>query len=470
MASEDDANWPSEVRSNAWCGEAASGEFAAATSGWGARRDTKFPKRQLAAEEIDYRDWTHPEVGWGVVLPLKAGASAQELLEGDDAPAPIRRLIAARNNAPIFRYVPGLESGLLRRYLPGGGYSELSLYGKRGIGEIAVPWYLLIVGSPKEIPWSVQYQLQTNAFVGRLELDNEGLDNYVNALLSNWEGSRRDVARPVVWSVDKGHPDITRLMRRTITDRLVDCFKEDNEIELDGGGYVTDGDATIERLADALSDRNPAFVVTSSHGATSPLGNPTEMSRQLGGLVDKEGRVLSVPTALGSGPASGSIWYSHACCSAGCDEKSAFAGVFQTGSTLDTALTSIAAIGAMTAPLPKALLGAKNPIGAFVGHVEPTFDRTLRRPTNGQVTTHDIVSALYGRLHLASRPPIGYAMSVYYRAVAGLLIDYSSALTAIGSEGKKAYRRAFDARFVALDRLAMVLLGDPTVRLPLPTV
>ena len=35
-------------------------------------------------------------------------------------------------------------------------------------------------------------------------------------------------------------------------------------------------------------------------------------------------------------------------------------------------------------PLPRKLLGAEKPLRAFLGHVEPTFDWTLRDPETGQ--------------------------------------------------------------------------------------
>jgi hypothetical protein len=45
------------------------------------------------------------------------------------------------------------------------------------------------------------------------------------------------------------------------------------------------------------------------------------------------------------------------------------------------------------------LLGAERPLRAFVGHVEPTFDWTLRDPTNKQVLTHVMCAALYDKLY-----------------------------------------------------------------------
>ena len=167
-------------------------------------------------------------------------------------------------------------------------------------------------------------------------------------------------------------------------------------------------------------------------------------------------------------PAHGTIWYAHACCSAGTDGTSKFAGLVEPASTLAETLTGISQCGSMSAPLPRALLGSATPARAFIGHVEPTFNWTLRDPVTGQVITHHIVSALYEQLHLASNPPIGLAMSAYYEAVAGMLQDYADAIDAVNEHAPRAHERARTAKLLAIDRLSMVLLGDPAVPLAAP--
>jgi hypothetical protein len=59
---------------------------------------------------------------------------------------------------------------------------------------------------------------------------------------------------------------------------------------------------------------------------------------------------------------------------------------------------------------------------------------------------------LIGELHLA--------------AVAGLLQDYSDAIDGVNEHAPNALERARATKPLALDRLGMVVLGDPTVRLP----
>jgi hypothetical protein len=192
------------------------------------------------------------------------------------------------------------------------------------------------------------------------------------------------------------------------------------------------------------------------------------MRAQLGLPVDADRTVLSIQALTSDWSPHGAVWYAHACCSAGADGTSKYAGLVVQGSTLERTLTGVASLGACTAPLPRALLGRPKPLGAFIGHVEPTFDWTLRDPTNGQVTTHHISDALYYDLHGATRPPVGLAMHRYYRHVGGLLLDYLKALEDVDQHYPDAEDRAFRAKLMAFDRLGMVVLGDPTVRLPLP--
>jgi len=207
-------------------------------------------------------------------------------------------------------------------------------------------------------------------------------------------------------------------------------------------------------------------VATSSHGATFPLDDAAAMRAQMGALVDVARAVGNATALAGAWNPRGAIWYAHACCSAGADAKSRFDGLVGAESSLGRTLAAIAQAGACTAPLPRALLGGPQPLGAFIGHVEPTFDWTLRDPVNGQTTSQHVVDALYGQLHLARRPPVGRAMAAYFRAVAGLLQDHADALEAIDRQEADALPRARRSRLIAMDRLAMVVLGDPTVRLP----
>lgn len=454
---------PATLRTNAWCGEAASAPRDPTFERWGTSGPRPSPPQTLAPAAVDPGDWRNVGIGWGVVLP-DTGAPPGDKARALDAPPCVRELLARRGNAPVFRYVAGLPPGKLRRYATDGTWSDPGTSGPRGMAANAIPRFLLLIGSPAEIPWSVQYRLQLDGCVGRLDLDPVGLERYIEALLAEWSGATVVRGTPVVWAVDHGPQDITRLMRRTIADRLATSFRTDvgAEFTMDGG-VLNDADATSAGLISALATRTPAFIATSSHGATFPLAAPETMRAQLGLPVDCDRTVLPMPTLTDDWSPHGAIWYAHACCSAGCDAPSAFRGVAPDGSSLMRTLTALEALQARTAPLPQRLLGGPGPARAFVGHVEPTFDWTLRDPVNGQTTTAHIIEAFYDQLHIATRPPIGLALQAYYRAVGGLWRDASQARESMNALVPGAADTLRRLRLIASDLESMVLLGDPTV-------
>lgn len=453
-------------RANAWCGEdAASGLRGDDAQAWAMQKVIGSPQYLLAAvaaPQIDHRDWADPRVGWGVVLPDRDGLLNGERDTGADAPAAIRKLIAARGDAPVFRYRDDIaKEGRLQRYFGHGKTASIRVGGSYGTDDKSVPRYLLIVGSPAQIPWKFQYRLQCSAFVGRLDLDDAGLERYVDALLNDWPGASRHADTPVLWAVDHGHPDITYLMRKVVAEKLHASFV--------GGGFdaqlLTDARGRAADLRDALAKHRPAFVLTSSHGATFPLNNSAAMKAQLGLPVDLDHTVLDIEALTKAWNPTGAIWYAHACCSAGADKPSTFQGMVDAGSSLGRMLAAVAECGPCTAPLPRALLGGERPLGAFVGHIEPTFDWTLRDPVTGQVMTNAmIIDTFYSALHSDPRTPIAMAMDGFYDAVAGLLLDHIDAVADFQNHEDGAETRAMRAKLMAMDRLSMVVLGDPTVR------
>jgi len=112
------------------------------------------------------------------------------------------------------------------------------------------------------------------------------------------------------------------------------------------------------------------------------------------------------------------------------------------------------------------LLGAKNPLRAFVGHVEPTFDWTLTTADMSQALTTSIVSALYKNLFEDNPVPVGSAFAEYYKQVGTLFNQQSNALAALGRFEPGAEQKALRCRLGALDRRSLVIHGDPAVAFP----
>jgi len=131
-------------------------------------------------------------------------------------------------------------------------------------------------------------------------------------------------------------------------------------------------------------------------------------------------------------------------------------------------LEGIAVAGTCTSPTPTALLGCEKPLRAFIGHVEPTFDWTLRQPLTKQVLTDGIVTAFYKRMHKADPETLGMAFQKIYDSIGALLNMHSTAVRDVGRnrEVTKNKTLALRSQLAAFDRRSMVLLGCPTVTLP----
>ncbi len=464
---------PPALRLNAWTGHetAPTPLEPGPLVEWLRRQPTA--QRACQADRVPGRvetwDWRSPQVGWGLVLPDDDSLQPARRATADDAPPAIQRLVAARGAAPVLRWRAS-DSGIgqLVRYGSDGRVWDLALVSETGIAPWQLPQFLLICAPPDRIPWTFQYAANLGRCVGRLWLQGQALDHYVDALISDWAGSACNPQTPLVWSVDHGQPDITWLMDRAISRKLAEAWRNDPDQDFAGATALWGADATQEQLIAALVRTQPSLVVTTSHGMTGPLADAQQMAAQLGVPVDVSRKVLDLTALCEQWQPDGAIWYAHACCSAGSDTVSAYDGLFDRGSEVGSILAGVAAgCGASIAPLPQRLLGAKRPLRAFIGHVEPTFDWTLRDPHTGQPLTHSLRSALYGKLFEdGQRRPIGWAMAQVFGEVGTLLFEWKRAAAAIDAERPRSLAKALYYQIAALDRQHTVILGDPTAALP----
>jgi len=445
--------------SNAYTGQqAASGERATDTTRWAI-----FPRPAQAGPKLasptlpDFRDWRDPRVGWGVVL-----------LDGAPVPEPIEELIIARkgtrDRAPVFHYLPGSRHRL--EFLTNlRAQKDVAIAGApTGVADDSIPFYLLICGAPAEIPWDLQYVLNARCAVGRLALDGVALQRYVRHLIDGWKENNGAANERVVWAVDDQTTEITRLMASAIARPIAEKFATDAQI----GSKVKfiDGvPATCGNLRSALLAQRPALVVSTSHGMTGPLNDSTRMAADLGLLVDSEGELLRPSELLSDWQPAGVIWYAHACCSAGSDNRTNFQGLIKEGSQLDLVLKGVAALGSRIAPFPQALLSAEEPARAFIGHVEPTFDWTIRNKHTGQHLTDALQHAIYDRMHQVQPEPVGLAFRKVFQG-AGTLWATHAGLRRDFDSGKDVVDQLVACDLTARDLITTVIIGDPLVALP----
>jgi hypothetical protein len=464
--------WPKALTINAWDGAegAVSGKVGHALV-WGLRSELpQAPTFLFAEPPPDMANWRDPRVGWGLILPENEALGAREKAQAVDAPEPIRQLLADpdRTGAPVLRYAPRSSNrfGTLFRYLGDGTPVQPDIAGSDfGVAEDRIPHYLLICGSPEQIPWDLQYALNARFAVGRLDLDEAGLRNYVAALRTDWADSQANQKSVVVWATDHGRTDMSHTMRQYVAQPLWQAISSDEDvgptsalIDRDGGG------ATAPTLLEALGTRKPGLVATTSHGVTLPLDDPSTLALNLGLPVGDDGKFASPEETLSHWSPDGAIWYAHACCSAGGRGDTIYDDLIDGDSRIGRVLRGVAALGSVSAPLPKALLGAPKPLRAFVGHVEPTFDWTIRQPETRQALTGGIRAALYDSLYQRESCPIGRAFHSFYEPIGTLAVEQISLKEKYGS-GANVSSQLLAAQLSARDRMSTVILGDPTVRL-----
>jgi hypothetical protein len=453
---------PAEVAIDAWPGTPAHGELDPAAKNWGARRGLPPSQAGLAFDApADPRQWAHEDVGYGILLrdsPDREWSEAK--VTGVDAPEAVRRILAERPGTVLLHWSPELGDRYLRRYYADKTFNDplvgLSVF---GTGKGRLPRYVLIAASPELVPWSVQYSLSVRHAVGRLPFDGDELGPYVDALLDGehgWAAHDVDVMSPVLWTVDHGPTDITRLMHAALTSPLDKAFTG----TLTGLRHLVGTDATVANLVSALKAK-PAVVVTSSHGAT-PL-DPEALRADLGLPVAQDHSTVPLDRLATAIPA-GAVWFAQACCSAGSTGQSSYRGLLKEGSTAWSVVEAVAANGSVVAPAPLALLARKKPVRAVLGHVEPTFDWTLRDDQTGQKLGGSIVAALSSNLHHGM--PLGLAFQEYREGIGVITTQWAKLAEQLNANDTAVLPRMTRLRLTAWDRQSLVLLGDPTVTLP----
>lgn len=423
------------------------------------------PRRQKPTNERFLKGWVRDadplnlsRSGWGVIFTHRPDPEVRRAL------APLlehRKALAGARYESYFKEYSGV-----RGYRP--GESSLEFLERQGAGPgaadpVHVPYYLLLVGSPEEIPYEFQYSLDLQYAVGRLSFATaEEYARYAESVVSFENESFRTPAGIHFFGAAHPRDPATELARDQLVLPMARAFREgerDCQVQL-----VADGEATKARLLGLLDDGEP-IVFTSTHGVAFPAADERQVSQQ-GALLcgswpgPSRGEAplspehyLAAGDVAGSARLAGRIFFFHGCFTAGTPELESFAHRhFRAPRPI--------APGAFVARLPQRLLA--HPSGgalAVVGHVDQTWSSSFEwRSAGSQIQTFE--STLKA---LLDGEPIGCALECFaqrHADLAGALLACRRAPRLDDMSLAYLWTAFYDAR-------SYILLGDPAVRLRL---
>ncbi|MEE8585918.1 MAG: hypothetical protein V3T83_13810 [Acidobacteriota bacterium] len=234
-----------------------------------------------------------PEAGWCLVFPHGLDPQIAEALQ------PLiehRRTQAAQLSERRFRLLEGKDA-----YRPGEGKVDFLNRHKAGFGPVdpdAFPYYLLLVGSPSQIPFSLQFDLGVQYAVGRLHFETP--DEYANYALSVVEHETRgpeSSRQATFFGVANSEDPAARLSLEGLAQPLARSLKQSRP------GWqvrtVFRSQASRDRLACLLGGtETPSLLFTSSHGLAFPCDDPRQLPHQ-GAIVcqDWPGRLQAAAPA-----------------------------------------------------------------------------------------------------------------------------------------------------------------------------
>jgi len=427
--------------------------------------------------------WVDPanlsEAGWGVIFPATWPNARQKALEA--ALAPLLQLRAGQAGE-FYRLYAGAEG-----YRPGdtaGGFLRrpprcADAANPASPDETGVPYYLLLVGSPEEIPFEFQYQLDVQYAVGRLDFgeDIAAYTNYARNVVAAEAAPARVHPQVVFFGTENPGDVATSLSAK----HLVAPLSRHIRSRTAGSAWqvlrVAPAHATKANLARILRlEMPPALLFTATHGIEFPAGHPRQRLDQ-GALLcqDWTGEVgeVSPDTYFSAGDVTddlnlrGMILFAFACFGAGTPHYDEYhRAAFRASSRAIAEVPFVAA-------LPKALLALRDRGAlAVVGHVERSWGLSFLsempiRPEGmaGRKREHVEVFAAAIELILAGQP-VGAALDYFntrHAAIATELVylyDHMRDPPTV----EDIYRLA-ELWTAHNDARGYIIIGDPAVRL-----
>lgn len=414
------------------------------------------------------------QTGWAVIFPFAEPRSEQAKRQAAirEALSPLldlRRSQATQRSERHYRELVDMSEA----YRP--GETKQQFLTRLGVGPGPadpryLPYYLLLVGSPEEIPYSVQYQLDVQYAVGRIHFDR--IDEYAHYARSVVDAELGAMSRPqraAFFGVEHPDDEATALSRRLLVEPLA-AHVTSTHASWQVSSLLGE-QATKARLGALLGDDVPALLFTASHG----IGFDNEDSRQRehqGALVCQDWQGSGSPTGpdvyfagddlVQGADLRGLIAFHFACFSAGTPRQDEF---WRWRSEQPRQL----APGSFVARLPQRLLS--RPGGgalAAVGHVERAWASSFLQldPADGSVGHPSLAAFESALTSLITGRRLGHAMEYFGARYAEMASDLAERIRSIEQFDERPDEYAMANLWIAAtDARNYTVVGDPAVRL-----
>jgi hypothetical protein len=393
--------------------------------------------------------------GWGVIFAPGITPEVEEALQ----PLLKRRELAAGARFKKYHLKPE-EAADADRFLASCHAGPGPADGK------TVPYYLLIVGSPKDISFRFQYELDVRYAVGRIHFaDKSAYRVYAQNVKEAEEAAEAggDGLPPkqlALWGVARQGDTATERSAAGLIEPLAKTLAEDRPAWPQR--LFVGEQAKKEQLMRLLGGgETPSVLLTASHGLRFPCGDELQGSSQ-GALLCQDWLGeddAMLPQHYFSGldltreaNLRGLISFHFACYSGGTPAASSFVDH-------DLSTPQPVAPAPFVSYLAQRLLGHPRGALAVVGHIDRAWSTTFSWSDLGQIGLFENTLK-----RLLDGHPIGSAMEFFNYRYAELAVQYSelvqdrdNLLEVDDAKLSRTYRANNDAR-------NFVVLGDPAVK------
>lgn len=402
--------------------------------------------------------------GWGVIFAPSISTEVQDALQ------PLLKRRSEQAGVNYRTYGPPAEQVATKEdFLTSLGVPR----GRANPRNNKLPYYLLIVGSPEEIPFRFQYELDVQYAVGRIHFtdkdgkeDPEAYGAYARNVVETEKAAEQGSAelppkRIALFGVSQQGDPATQRAEEELINPLAKILTEDCK------------DWKLERFIGPQADKaqlsrffggseKPSLLFTACHGMSFPFRDSLQRSTQ-GALLCQDWpgenhpvlpeHYFSATDLSDDADLRGQITFHFACYSGGTPDVSSF---------IDNETT---AIPGQVAPAPfisklvQRLLSHPRGALAVVAHVDRAWSTSFSWSEPGQVNLYEETLKLLLEGH-----PLGSAMEAFNQCYAESAVDYSELrkdmdrlLDVDEAKIARAYRANNDVR-------NFVVLGDPAVK------